>query len=178
MIKRALELKRMDNTHFEICVALQQEFNLERLPGVSTVADLLDAAYRATDAEIKQIQWQWRMEQFEQLERAKMKWFRLVTADEGDFKVRRIEGRGEDTAVILDENIIGEQIKANQEMVRIMARQARLFGLDLETAIKSEGEDVGNLQVWILNQINQMVGAPNGAPLEDGEIKLELTSGL
>lgn len=155
---------------------------MERVPAVSTVAYWLDAAYRATDEDIKKLQWQWRMDSFMHLERMKKKFMTLALTD--DLEIQRwVRSKDGEMQPTIDENAIAEQLKATEVCVKIMARQARLFGLDLETAHK-EGEgfdDLQGMQVWIIQQVNQMVGAPNGSPIiesNESGITLELTSGL
>ena len=78
----------------------------------------------------------------------------------------------------IDENAHEEQIKASNAMVKVMQRQARLFGLDLEVAMKAQGHkgmyDVNQMYLWITEHIANVPGAP----VKECEIKLELTSGI
>lgn len=183
-MKRAVELKSLDYTHWQIAEALHKEFNMEKVPAISTVSYLLDGAYQLTDEEIKRMQWQWRLDQFKQLERLRQKWMTLALTDELTIQRHGRDEQGEET-LIMDENATAEQLKATNECVKIMARQARLFGLDLEKQIEKDDGGFANLQdmqVWIIQQINHIGGAPTGAPMiedrkSDG-IVLELKSGL
>jgi hypothetical protein len=178
-MKRAIELKRMDYTHFQIAQTMHVEFNMERRPAISTVSYWLDALYRHTDEEMKRVHCQFRAEQFEQLERLKSKWLKIAMAQ--DLEIQRwINTKGGKQPTI-EENAINEQLKATEAIVKIMARQARLLGLDVERAgPQVDGaQDRQEMQLWIIRQISMMGVAPaEGSKMESGREVLELTSGI
>ena len=76
----------------------------------------------------------------------------------------------------LDENAIKEQLDATSKCVSIMARQAKLLGLDLQQAVPDDKKDgpktLQELQLWIINQVNHP--SPGGPPMKT----IEMQSGV
>ncbi len=171
--KRALILKRNGHYHHEIGDMIAQEFNLETIPAITTVAHWLKDGNDAVARDIQELQWQARIEQFTQLERMKSKWLPLATAEALEItRWIRVEGVLQPE---LDEDAVKEQV------VNIMTRQAKLLGLDIEKSIADTGEGPGSLQdlqIWLINQVNISTGAPNGAPIDVQAEVLELRSGI
>lgn len=179
-IKRAMELKILDYTHFEIANKMWEEFQMERIPSISTVHGWLEKGYQKTDDDIKKMQWTWRMQQMERLERLVAKWMPLALADE--LSIQRWIRTKEGPQPTIDENAIGEQLKASELLVKILAREGRLFGFDVESAEKT-GEGIGDLQsmqVWIINHISKMAQSVPGKVIDQDPDRpvLELASGL
>lgn len=177
--KRALFLKRLGHYHHEIADIIAAEFELESIPAITTVADWLKAGSTAVSKDIQELQWQMRLQQFTELEKLKSKWMPLATA--GNLEITRWRMEEGELQPQLDENAIDEQIRATREVVNIMARQAKLLGLDIEKSIADNGEGPGTLQelqIWLINQVSISVGAPNGQAIDIQTEKLELGTGL
>lgn len=178
-VKRALLMKRQGCYHHEIAEGIALEFDLPSVPAITTVADWLKKGNDAVTRDIQELQWQMRIEQFGQLEKMKGKWLPLALA--ANLEVTRwvrVEGELQPE---LDENAVKEQIEATKQVVAIMARQAKLLGLDIEKSISADGEGPGSLQelqVWLIGQVNLSTGAPNGQSIDIQAEVLELRSGL
>lgn len=156
--KRAFDLKVLDMAHWEIAEKIAEEFNLERVPSVVTIANWLDKANFAFELDIAKLAAQMRIEQFNELERLKQKWMPLACAQELAIKRWiRVEGTLQPD---LDENAVAEQIDATKAVVAIMARQAKLLGLDMDKKIEGNKDelDLNTLQLWIIGQVN---GSPD-----------------
>lgn len=177
--KRALILKRKGHYHHEIADIIADEFELETIPAITTVAHWLKDGNDAVAHDIQELQWQARIEQFGQLERLKAKWMPIAVADE--LEIQRWRMQEGELQPFMDEDASKEQIEATKQVVSIMNRQAKLLGLDIEKSIAETGEGPGSLQdlqIWLINQVNISTGAPNGAPIDiQGEV-LELRSGI
>lgn len=175
--KRAIELRALDHTLLEIAQMIYVEFQMERPPSLSTVHNWLESIYQDTKDDLLAIHWTLRFEQFKQLEKMKLKWLAVANADE--LAIRRWVRTKEGEQPTLDENAVAEQLKATEAAVKIMARQARLFGLDLEQAIKDGEGPQGDMHLWVIQQVAKM-GMPAGGPIVDEEtsVVLELTSGI
>jgi len=179
-VKRTLQLKRDGYYLQEIAYKIAEEFNLETVPHITTIAKWREHGNEAFKEDIKQLQGQLRIDQFNELESMKAKWLPIAIA--GNLEITRwvrIEGELQPE---LDERAIEEQLKATREVVNIMNRQAKLLGLDLEKSVNEEtGEGPGSLQdlqIWLINQVNISTGAPNGAPIDVQAEVLELRSGI
>lgn len=177
--KRALQLKREGWYHYEIGEKIAEEFQLEKEPAITTVADWLKKGSEAVTRDIEELQWQMRIEQFRELDRMKRKFMQLACADE--LQVTRwkfIEGELQPD---LDENAVKEQMDAAKVVVQIMNRQAKLLGLDMEKAVTPTGDGPGtlqDLQIWMIGQINMTTGAPNGGAIDVQSEVLELKTGI
>lgn len=179
-VKRALELKRLNYYHHQVAEKIAEEFKLEVVPAITTVADWLKKGSEAVRRDIEELQWQMRIEQFKELDRLKAKWMPLATANA--LEIQRwviVEGELQPS---MDENAIKEQVDATKAVVAIMNRQAKLLGLDMEKAVTPTGEGPGSLQdlqIWLVNQINMTTGAPNGSASIDVHSEvLELSAGI
>lgn len=176
---RAVVLKGKGYYLFEIANTLAEEFNMERVPAISTVSEWLSYGNEQLHEQVEKMKWQLRFDQWNELDALKMKWMTIATAEA--LEVRRwkmIEGSLQPE---LDENAIKEQIDATNAVVKIMARQAKLFGLDLQEneMNKKEGpKDIASLQLWINAQIVKKHGGPAGAPIEMMGTNLTLSSGI
>ena len=80
----------------------------------------------------------------------------------------------------LCENAIDEQLKATIALVKIMDRQAKLMGLDLEKKVEENKGvlDKDSIHLWIIGEVNKSI-APQGAIDIQAEARpvLELKSG-
>jgi hypothetical protein len=179
-IKRAMELKILDYTHFEIAQKMFEEFKMERIPSITTVHRWIEQGYQKTDEDIKHMQWSFRLQQMERLERLVSKFLPIALCDE--LEIRRWVNTKEGPQPTIDENAIGEQLKAGELALKIMARQGRLFGFDVESLPKDmEGVgDLQSMQIWIVNHIAKMAAPIKGKVIEQDPDRpvLELESGL
>lgn len=175
-VKRTLELKRLDYPHWEVAQMIADEYKLDSIPAITTVADWYKKGMSAVREDIEELQWQMRIEQFNQLEKLKRKWMPLAMSDA--LEIRRWVMEEGTLQPELDENAIKEQIEATKQVVNIMARQAKLLGLDLTQSTNKDGDGPGtvqDLQLWMIGQIN--IGG-HGAAIDVSSEVLELRSGL
>lgn len=155
-IKRTLELVAEGWPHHRIANQIHQEFNLERIPAITTVARWKASGFDALSSDIQELQTQLRIDQFNQLEDMKSKWLPLATAERLELmRWKMVEGELQPE---LDENAIAEQVKANEQVIKIMTRQAKLLGLDLQPPEHKDGTQMTfqEVQLWIINQQSQM----------------------
>lgn len=153
--KRAHELKMLDWTHKEIAEKMCEEFQMVREPSIVTIANWLDKANFAFSLDIAKLAQQLRIEQFNELEKMKAKWLPLATANSLEItRWIRVEGSQQPA---MDEDAVKEQIDATKAVVLIMARQAKLLGLDIEKKLEDDKDkvDLNKLQMWIIGQVNQ-----------------------
>lgn len=177
-IKKSLDLKRKGLYLHEIAEAITKDFNLATVPHITTVANWIRQGNEAVKEDISHLQIQLRIDQFNDLERLKAKWMRIATADE--IKIQRwvmVEGARQP---VIDEDATKEQLEATNAIVKIMQRQARLLGLDLEKAIEEKGDgpkSLQDLQLWFIGHLN-IHGVGGGQTLEAESEVLELKSGI
>jgi hypothetical protein len=178
-VKRTLQLKRLDYSHGEVAAMIADEYKLESIPAITTIADWYKKGMSAIREDIEELQWQMRIEQFNQLEKLKRKWMPLALSD--SLEIQRWAMQEGEPQPFMDENAIAEQIDATKQVVNIMARQAKLLGLDLAQATTKDGEGPGtvqDLQLWMIQQINVTGAATHGAPIDIATDILELRSGI
>lgn len=176
-IKRTLQMRREGLYFHEIAEAIANEFKLESIPCIATVYNWNKQGMGLINEDILALQYQIRIDQFTDLEKMKAKWMPIATANA--LEIRRWQMHEGELQPVMDENAVAEQIDATKAIVAIMARQAKLMGLDMEKAVAATGEgpeSLQALQIWLVNQINT---APNGSSAIDvqGEV-LELTAGI
>ena len=177
--KRALQLKRLGYYHYQIAEKIAEEFELEKEPAITTVADWLKKGDEAVSRDIEELKWQMRIEQYKELDRMKSKFMAIACANE--LEIRRWQMVEGELQPVIDESAMKEQTDAARVVVQIMNRQARLLGLDMEKAITQTGEgpqDLQSLQIWMIGQINMTTGAPNGGAVDIQSEVLELRTGI
>ena len=138
--KKALELVRLGHTYADIAIKISDEFKLERVPCIATVHNRIQKGDLAYTQDIAHLRYTLRLEQFNRLE-AFLVNKRLPLAMADHLKVTRwkmVEGEPQPD---LDENAIQEQLDATSKCVSIMARQAKLLGLDLQQAVPDDKKD-------------------------------------
>lgn len=175
-IKRTLQLKRLDYPHWEVAEIIADEYKLDSIPAITTVADWYKKGMAAVREDIEELQWQMRIEQFNQLEKLKRKWMPLAMSDA--LEIRRWVMEEGTLQPELDENAVKEQIEATKQVVNIMARQAKLLGLDLTQSTNKDGDGPGtvqDLQLWMIGQINV---SAHGAAIDIPSEVLELKAGI
>lgn len=154
LMKRTFELKTLDYTHNEIAHKVAEEFKLERVPSIVTISNWLDKANFAYTLDIEKLAFHLRIEAFNELEKMKQKWLPLAMAD--SLKITRWFFTKDGPQPDLDERAVKEQIDATKAVVAIMARQAKLLGLDMEKKLENDKDqlDMNQLQMWIIGQVN------------------------
>lgn len=176
-IARTLALKRLNYYHYEIAEEIAKEFDLVDVPAITTIATWLQKGRSAIREDIEELAWQMRLEAFQELDRMKRKFLQIACADE--LQIKRwamIEG---EMQPVLDENAVKEQLKAGQLVVQILARQAKLLGMDLEKSVTPQGEgpqSLSELHLWLIGNINAMGG--EGKEINITGKTLELKSGI
>ncbi len=151
-ILRTLELKRKGYRLFQIAEMIATEFNLTHVPHIATVHNWSVTGMKEVNHDILQLQLELRINQFNELEKLKDKWMPIACADQ--LKIQRWKMEEGTLQPFMDENATAEQLKATNELVKIMARQAKLLGLDMEKAVTKDGEGPANLQelqIWLIN---------------------------
>ena len=154
-IKRTMELNRKGHYLHEIAHIIAEEFNLDHVPNIATVCKWKATGLNAIDADIKALRMQFRLSQLEELEILKAKWMPIAAAQ--GLEIRRWKMEEGTLQPVLDENAVKEQIQATDQVVKILARQAKLLGLDLQEAMTEDGKGpktLQELQLWIINQTN------------------------
>lgn len=177
-IKRTLQLKQIGHPLYRIAQIISEEFNLEVIPHIATVALWRKQAMEAVTDDILVLQQQLRIDQFNELEQMKVKWLAVATAD--DIQIQRWRMEEGELQPFMDENATKEQIEATKQVVNIMSRQAKLLGLDIEKspAVTGEGpQDLQSLQIWMINQTN-IINPQQGGSIDVQSEVLELRSGI
>lgn len=172
-IKRTLQLHGEGEPFHRIALKIADEYQLEKVPAVSTVANWRAQGFDAINEDIHELQVQLRMDQFNTLEDMKSKWLPLATAERlAIMRWKMVEGELQPE---LDENAIAEQVKANEQVIKIMARQAKLLGLDLQAPEEKKDGDMSmqSLQLWIINQQQNFIAGT--APVGGHILELEGT---
>lgn len=159
-IKRSLELKRLGYLHHEVAEKLTQEFNLERTPSITSISVWINTGRAAFSEDIQRLQEDMRIEQFTDLEKMKRKFLALANAEY--LEITRWVMEEGSLQPKLDENAVKEQIDAGNLVIKIMTRQSKLLGLDLEKSVAKKGEGpstLQELQLWLIGQLS----APEGS---------------
>lgn len=185
-IKRTMELKRANYFHYEVAEMIAEEFKLESIPAIPTIASWYKQGMNAIREDFEEVAYQMRLEQFGQLEQMKRKWLGIALADH--LEIRRWVMEEGSLQPKMDEDATKEQLEATKQTIAIMARQAKLLGLDLGQAInKEDGEGpqtLQALQLWIINQVStpnepfsgQVLGVENMLELKTGIPELDANS--
>lgn len=171
-IKRTLELHASGEPYRQIALRIQKEFGLEKVPAVSTVAHWRSQGFEALSEDIRELQIQWRMDQMGELQEQKFKLLQKLNSEK--WSVTRTKMVAGEIVEYVDENTHKERMEMIDRFVKLAAREAKLFGLDLLTPENKEGENFTfrTLQMAIID--GQSLLTPNNPT---GQV-LELETGL
>ncbi len=143
--KRALELSRTGHIYADIAKAIAQEFQLERVPCVATIHNWLTKGDLAYERDIAALRYELRMMQFNRLEKLLVyKWLPIAMAH--SLEITRWKMVAGALQPELDARSLAEQLRATDQVVKIMGRQAKLLGLDLQDAIDHKKDGPKTLQ--------------------------------
>lgn len=171
---RAVEIKALEHlSHRQLGERLQKEFDLVYTPSVPTISKWLHDGKMALWFDIKEMQKQIRLEQFNELEEMKTS---LRGAALRKFEVERTKVVDGERIKVVTEQHLSEQTKAIEAFTKLCARQAALLGLDLGREDGERGkETVKDLYVWINNHISGASGEKNVTPMKLIELEADGT---
>lgn len=179
IVRRAVYLHGIEGKPYRVIAQqLKDEFKLANLPAASTICRWMKLGQAEFLDDINDMRKQLRIEQFNECEELKAKWFAAANREILIVRHRMVDGK---KIEIIDENAFNEQAKAATIYLKLMERQAKLIGLDLAGTEPQEGgkQSAQDIYLWISQQIqNDPKLAQDKKRTHFGNLELCLDSGI
>jgi hypothetical protein len=172
---RAHQLKSEGLYVYEIAPIIATEFELPRIPPVTTVWYWLNRASEAYQMDIAKLKLGEFEETYDHYKGLLAKWMPIATA--GSLEIQRWQRIEGELQPFLDEDSMSEQLKASMVVVKALEGIAKLLGLNIDSKLDEKSgalPTLAEMNLWIISTINQSV-----KPLDANVEKpvLELRSG-
>lgn len=167
IVRRAVYLHGIECQPYRVIAQqLRDEFNLAFTPAISTICNWMAKGNAEFYDDIKELQKQIRLQQFEECEELKGKWF---DAAHRKIEVTRTRIQDGSPVEIVDENAFAEQARAAEIYLKLLARQAKLLGLDMETSTEGKNDKIDIQQIYL--SISRLITyGPRPEKQEDGKV--------
>lgn len=166
LASRAAELRCKEYGLAEIAIILKNEFNLDQAPCPESVCRYIKKVVTGALEQAQGLVLELRRDQHARITKLIRHYEALLIP--GKLHIVRTEKVRGETVTVMDEKPFDDQRKLLETVIHLLAREAKLMGLDIEQIPigKSEGMDATALFMLVQNNVQNVIYRGQGKPPE------------